>query len=93
MHALNLWLITKRRLKTQDNLRAWDNVVWHMVKVYAGLPNSNPSIDNIMNDIFPFAKRKISKSIIAKLVVAAWKKTKVVLELVNLWKLSDSMLQ
>ncbi|GJV22742.1 hypothetical protein Tco_1375437 [Tanacetum coccineum] len=25
-HALNLWLITKRWLKTQDKLKAWDNV-------------------------------------------------------------------
>ncbi|GKE32089.1 hypothetical protein Tco_1451411 [Tanacetum coccineum] len=85
-----------------------------------------------MNDIFPFAKRKTSKSTIAKLVVVAstyfiwqernnrmfkkskrsldqvvdciinlvrlklmtrWKKSKAALELVNLWKLSDSMLQ
>ncbi|GJV25662.1 reverse transcriptase domain-containing protein [Tanacetum coccineum] len=99
-HALNMWLIIKRRLKTQDNLRAWDNVdlstmscslcnlqadshehlffecdfskqAWSKVKVFVGLPNSSPSIDSILLDIAPFAKRKSSRSIIAKLVVAA----------------------
>ncbi|GJW72779.1 hypothetical protein Tco_0132149 [Tanacetum coccineum] len=45
--------------------------VWSKVKVFAGLPNSSPSIDSILLDIAPFAKRKSSRSIIAKLVVAA----------------------
>ncbi|GJX54279.1 reverse transcriptase domain-containing protein [Tanacetum coccineum] len=27
-HALNLWQIVRRRLKTQDKLRAWDHVDW-----------------------------------------------------------------
>ncbi|GJV42097.1 reverse transcriptase zinc-binding domain-containing protein [Tanacetum coccineum] len=99
-HALNLWLIVRRRLKTQDKLRAWDHVdwsnltcalcelqpdshehlffdcvfsqqVWSRVKDLAGLPNSVPSIDDILHDIAPFAKRRTSKSIVAKLVVAA----------------------
>ncbi|GJY36464.1 reverse transcriptase zinc-binding domain-containing protein [Tanacetum coccineum] len=99
-HALNLWLVIKRRLKTQDLLRPWDNVdvgnlscslcdlqedshehlffecnfskqVWFKVKRFAGLSNSMPSIDSIIHDIIPFAKRKSSRSIIAKLVVAA----------------------
>ncbi|GKC46889.1 hypothetical protein Tco_1064611 [Tanacetum coccineum] len=39
--------------------------------VNPGLPNSSPSIDSILLDIAPFAKRKSSRSIIAKLVVAA----------------------
>ncbi|GJR59309.1 hypothetical protein Tco_1501471 [Tanacetum coccineum] len=41
------------------------------VKRFAGLSNSMPSIDSIIHDIIPFAKRKSSRSIIAKLVVAA----------------------
>ncbi|GKC49682.1 reverse transcriptase domain, reverse transcriptase zinc-binding domain protein [Tanacetum coccineum] len=98
-HALNLWLVIKRRLKTQDLLRPWDNVdvgnlscslcdlqedshehlffecnfskqVWFMVKRFAGFSNSMPSIDSIIHDIIPFAKRKSSRSIIVKLVVA-----------------------
>nr|GEW87841.1 hypothetical protein [Tanacetum cinerariifolium] len=99
-HALNLWLIIRRRLKTQDKLRAWDNVdwlnlkcalcklqpdshehlffdcsfaqqVWNRVKDLAGLSNPSPSMDDILHDIAPFAKRRTLKSIVAKLVVVA----------------------
>ncbi|GJW27509.1 hypothetical protein Tco_0044384 [Tanacetum coccineum] len=45
--------------------------VWSYLKDFAGLPNSGHSIDDILDDIIPFAKRKTLKSIIAKLVVAA----------------------
>ncbi|GKB37671.1 hypothetical protein Tco_0882613 [Tanacetum coccineum] len=45
--------------------------VWSKVKVFVGPPNSSPSIDSILLDIAPFAKRKSSRSISAKLVVAA----------------------
>ncbi|GJS84492.1 hypothetical protein Tco_0751033 [Tanacetum coccineum] len=99
-HALNFWLIVKRRLKTQDKLKAWDKVnpdkrvcslcegqedshehlffecsfskqIWQQVKCYAGLSGSDFSIDNIIQDIIPFAMKRSSKSICAKLVVAA----------------------
>ncbi|GKC66085.1 hypothetical protein Tco_1098683 [Tanacetum coccineum] len=45
--------------------------VWFKVKRFGGLSNSMLSIDSIIHDIIPFAKRKSSRSIIAKLVVAA----------------------
>ncbi|GJY61990.1 hypothetical protein Tco_0462647 [Tanacetum coccineum] len=45
--------------------------VWFKVKRFTGLSNSMPSIDSIIHDIIHFAKRKSSRSIIAKLVVAA----------------------
>ncbi|GKD93401.1 reverse transcriptase domain, reverse transcriptase zinc-binding domain protein, partial [Tanacetum coccineum] len=99
-HAVHLWLVIRRRLKTQDNLRYWDNAgslnmacslcesqpdshehlffecafsqqVWSHLKGFAGLPNTTLSINEIINDILPFAARKTSKSIIAKLVLAA----------------------
>ncbi|GJV53424.1 hypothetical protein Tco_1449165 [Tanacetum coccineum] len=44
--------------------------VWSYLKDFAGLPNSGHSIDDILDDIILFAKRKTLKSIIAKLVVA-----------------------
>nr|GEV99435.1 hypothetical protein [Tanacetum cinerariifolium] len=55
--------------------------VWHHLKGLAGLPNSSDFIDAIINDINPFATRRTSRSLIAKLVVAAttyfiWKKCK-----------------
>ncbi|GKC86403.1 reverse transcriptase domain, reverse transcriptase zinc-binding domain protein [Tanacetum coccineum] len=99
-HAVHLWLVIRRRLKTQDLLRHWDNVnylhvtcslcesqpdshehlffecsfsqqVWNQVKGVAGLASSNASIYDTIDDIIPFAARKTSKSVIAKLVVAA----------------------
>nr|GEW13176.1 hypothetical protein [Tanacetum cinerariifolium] len=82
-HACNLWLIIRRSLKTQDNLRAWDhagsvNMVCLLcesqpdsLESFAGLPNSGHSIYDILDDIIQFAKRKTLKSFIAKLVVAA----------------------
>ncbi|GJT85208.1 hypothetical protein Tco_1066925 [Tanacetum coccineum] len=75
-HVFHLWLVIRRHLKTQDNLRPWDaaglnTMVWHHLKGLAGLPNASDSIDAIINDIKPFAARRTSRSIIAKLVVAA----------------------
>ncbi|GJZ98343.1 hypothetical protein Tco_0670796 [Tanacetum coccineum] len=99
-HVVHLWLVIRRRLKTQDTLRHWDNMiyalvtcslcetqpdshdhlffecpfsqqVWNQVKGVAGLASSNASIYDIIDDIIPFAARKTSKSVIAKLVVAA----------------------
>ncbi|GJW33959.1 reverse transcriptase domain-containing protein [Tanacetum coccineum] len=45
--------------------------VWNQVKGVAGLASSNASIYDIIDDIIPFAARKTSKSVIAKLAVAA----------------------
>nr|GEU98166.1 reverse transcriptase domain-containing protein [Tanacetum cinerariifolium] len=45
--------------------------VWNHVKELAALSNSSPSIDDILHEIAPFAKRKTLKSIVAKLVVDA----------------------
>nr|GEZ58393.1 hypothetical protein [Tanacetum cinerariifolium] len=41
------------------------------VKIMAGLSNSSPSNDSIVSDILPFANRRTTRSVIAKLVVAA----------------------
>ncbi|GJV00757.1 AMP-binding, conserved site-containing protein [Tanacetum coccineum] len=67
-HAFHLWLVIKRRLKTHDRLRAWDHV-WYEMKGFASLPNSSSSNDAILNDIYPFAMKKTSRSVIAKLVL------------------------
>ncbi|GJU04477.1 retrovirus-related pol polyprotein from transposon TNT 1-94, partial [Tanacetum coccineum] len=47
------------------------SIVWYEMKGFAGLPNSSSSIDAIINDIYPFAMKKTSRSVIAKLVLAA----------------------
>ncbi|GJT90269.1 ribonuclease H-like domain-containing protein [Tanacetum coccineum] len=75
-HAFHLWLVAKRRLKTQDRLRPWDLIgntmpVWYELKDLAGLPNVIGSISSIVNVLIPIAKRRTIRSVIAKLVVAA----------------------
>ncbi|GJS94368.1 hypothetical protein Tco_0801336 [Tanacetum coccineum] len=72
-HAFHMWLIMRRRLKTQDNLKRWDNVDARNNKLrsLAGLTNANPSMDSIIQLILPFAGRKSSRSVISKLVLAA----------------------
>ncbi|GJW00222.1 ribonuclease H-like domain-containing protein, partial [Tanacetum coccineum] len=50
---------------------AFSQHVWSHLNGFAGLPNITLSINEIINDILPFAARKTSKSIIAKLVLAA----------------------
>ncbi|GJT09629.1 hypothetical protein Tco_0856671 [Tanacetum coccineum] len=45
--------------------------VWNQVKLYAGLSTSSPIFSQIMSIVVPFAARKSSRSIIAKLVIAA----------------------
>nr|GEU44862.1 hypothetical protein [Tanacetum cinerariifolium] len=97
-HAINLWLILKKKLKTQDLLRSWDvsgslamncslcvilirmstffycnfsKQVWNHVKDLEGLPNVSSSFVSILNAIIPIAKRRSSRSVIAKLVVAS----------------------
>ncbi|GJQ94324.1 hypothetical protein Tco_0005463 [Tanacetum coccineum] len=73
-HAFHLWLVAKRRLKTQDLLRPWDVngvVIWDSVKSLAGIPNVIGSISIIVDLLIPFAKRRSARSVVAKLVVAA----------------------
>ncbi|GKC56750.1 hypothetical protein Tco_1084348 [Tanacetum coccineum] len=45
--------------------------VWNHMKAYAGLPNSSHVFSQILLEVSPFAKRKSSRSVIAKLVLAA----------------------
>nr|GEW37888.1 hypothetical protein [Tanacetum cinerariifolium] len=45
--------------------------VWVHLKRFAGLPNSMPSMSAILNSIIPFTSRRTTKSVIAKLVIAA----------------------
>ncbi|GKB22369.1 reverse transcriptase domain, reverse transcriptase zinc-binding domain protein [Tanacetum coccineum] len=100
-HALHLWLVIKRCLKTQDRLRIWDmhrsnstiicplcelqsdnhehfffecifsRQVRDNMKGLAGLDQVVPSIDAIIDVLIPITKRRTTKSVIAKLVVAA----------------------
>nr|GEV52162.1 hypothetical protein [Tanacetum cinerariifolium] len=73
-HAVNLWLIIKRRLKTQDLLRSWDVVAGiglvHLNR-YARMQSAGLSMQSIISYLIPLAKRKATRSVIGKIVVAA----------------------
>ncbi|GJV40598.1 zinc knuckle CX2CX4HX4C containing protein [Tanacetum coccineum] len=45
--------------------------IWSHMKVFAGLPNTNVVFSHIISEVYPFTNRKSSKSVIAKLVLAA----------------------
>ncbi|GKC88783.1 retrovirus-related pol polyprotein from transposon TNT 1-94 [Tanacetum coccineum] len=68
-HAINLWLVIKRKLKTQDTLRQWD--VWEHLKRFTGLSNMPSDLNSIVDFLIPLANMRSIRSVIAKLVYAA----------------------
>ncbi|GJR54178.1 hypothetical protein Tco_1404699 [Tanacetum coccineum] len=99
-HAFNMWLIVKRKLKTQDRINPWDVVsslgitcslcddvpdshehlffncsyasaVWNHMKHRADLGHVLHDVYAIIDHFGDSAKRKSSRVVIAKLVVAA----------------------
>ncbi|GJU46844.1 putative reverse transcriptase domain-containing protein [Tanacetum coccineum] len=99
-HAFNLWLIVKRKLNTQDMIRAWDvsdslgtsyalcemmpdshkhlffdctfsQAVWsHMVRL-TGFNLASHDIYSLISSLQPDVKRRTTKSVIVRLVIAA----------------------
>nr|GEU89462.1 hypothetical protein [Tanacetum cinerariifolium] len=99
-HAVNLWLIMKQRLITQDKLSGWDFLgslmtscplcdlqpdslehlffectfsmkIWSHMSRYAGMNSVGLVFTQIVSAIMSFSKRKSSRSVITKLVLAA----------------------
>ncbi|GJW44645.1 hypothetical protein Tco_0073444 [Tanacetum coccineum] len=99
-HAFNLWLVVKRKLKTQDRIGTWDvspmigtvcslcevqpdshehlffdcpfsHGIWNHMKVLAGINILANDVYSIIDYLLPYAERRTSRSVIAKLVVAA----------------------
>nr|GEW60556.1 hypothetical protein [Tanacetum cinerariifolium] len=83
-HAINLWLIVRRKLKTQDLIPAWD--VSSSFGVVCSLCESNPDShdhlffecpiasgiwNRVKGHLLPIVKYRTTVSVIAKLVVAA----------------------
>ncbi|GJR04776.1 hypothetical protein Tco_0527760 [Tanacetum coccineum] len=102
-HAIHLWLVIKRKLKTQDLLRQWDvsnsrvNVfvcplceakpdshnhlffgcqfssqVWEHMKYFMCIPNIPSDLDAIVDFLILLAKSRSIRSVICKLVFAAF---------------------
>ena len=99
-HAVNLWLVIRKRLNTQDLIPVWDSSaalgtvcslcesvpdshdhlffecsfargVWDRLKDLACIDLSTPNIYDIIGFLLPIVKKRTSKSVCAKLVVAA----------------------
>ncbi|GJT75459.1 hypothetical protein Tco_1042184 [Tanacetum coccineum] len=68
-HAIHLWLVIKRKLKTQDLLRHWD--VWENLKRFTCINNLPWDLNSIVNFLIPLAKMRSIRSVICKLVFAA----------------------
>ncbi|GJY49962.1 hypothetical protein Tco_0439918 [Tanacetum coccineum] len=66
-HAIHLWLVIKRKLKTQDKLRQWDS---HL-QVFTGVPNMPSSLDLIVDILKPISQKRSARNVIVKLVFAA----------------------
>ncbi|GJW86624.1 hypothetical protein Tco_0161964 [Tanacetum coccineum] len=70
-HAFNLWLVVKQRLKTQDKVASWEVSDTLLSVCPLCLNNSSPIFSHIMSIITPYANRKTTRCVIAKLVLAA----------------------
>nr|GEV87688.1 hypothetical protein [Tanacetum cinerariifolium] len=70
-HAVHMWLIMKKILKTQDALSSWDVTAGLTVVCPLCLSASGSSLDSIVSILMPIAKRKSFKSCIGKLTLAA----------------------
>ncbi|GJS65346.1 hypothetical protein Tco_0679910 [Tanacetum coccineum] len=68
-HAIHLWVVMRRKLKTQDMLRQWD--VWNHMKSFIGIPNLPSDLSSIVDFLIPLAKMRSARSMVAKLVFAA----------------------
>ncbi|GJZ69219.1 RNA-directed DNA polymerase, eukaryota, reverse transcriptase zinc-binding domain protein [Tanacetum coccineum] len=47
-HVVHLWLVIKRKLKTQDSLRQWD--VWEHLKRFTGMANMPSALNLIIQE-------------------------------------------
>ncbi|GKE29963.1 reverse transcriptase domain, reverse transcriptase zinc-binding domain protein, partial [Tanacetum coccineum] len=74
-HAFHLWLVIKRKLKTQDTLRQWDVSINANLNMFqcpsAGILMLATSLNAIIDHIIPMSKKKNARSVIAKLLCAA----------------------
>ncbi|GJR33969.1 hypothetical protein Tco_1209653 [Tanacetum coccineum] len=102
-HAIHLWLVIKRKLKTHDNLRQWD--VREHLKGFSGLTNIPFDLNSIVDflilrGIIGFSRRRPSDQLIEvimstvrlKLLSCKFKKTKNVQMLIHLWKFPSSLI-
>ncbi|GJU36268.1 hypothetical protein Tco_1184622 [Tanacetum coccineum] len=68
-HAFHLWLVMRNSLRTQDKLRQWD--IWLCVRGLAGMDTVSHNLHDIIDCLQPMARKRITRSIISKLVLAA----------------------
>ncbi|GJY29296.1 reverse transcriptase domain, reverse transcriptase zinc-binding domain protein [Tanacetum coccineum] len=66
-HVIHLWLVMRRKLKTQDTLRQRDN---HL-KSFTSLSNIPSDLNSIVDFFILLAKMRSTRSVVSKLVFAA----------------------
>ncbi|GJU10875.1 reverse transcriptase domain, reverse transcriptase zinc-binding domain protein [Tanacetum coccineum] len=59
-HAIHLWFVIKRKLKTQDKLRQWDS----QLQVFAGVPNMPSSLDLIVDILKPISRKRSARNVL-----------------------------
>nr|GEX22727.1 hypothetical protein [Tanacetum cinerariifolium] len=70
-HAVNMWIIMKKGLKTQDTLSTWDVAAGLTIVCPLCLLGSGSSLDSIVSILMPIAKRRSFKSCVGKLTLVA----------------------
>ncbi|GKE54784.1 hypothetical protein Tco_1489940 [Tanacetum coccineum] len=74
LHVILLWLVLKRKLKTQDTLRHWDvsnnTNVWEHFQKFTYISNISSDLNSIVGFITPLAKMRTIRNVIFKLVFA-----------------------
>ncbi|GJZ49170.1 putative gag-pol polyprotein, partial [Tanacetum coccineum] len=63
-HALHIWLVIKKKLKTQDRLRQWD------VRAFTGMSSVPPQFVDILAFLIPY-KGSLVSNVISQIVLAA----------------------
>nr|XP_043611682.1 uncharacterized protein LOC122583328 [Erigeron canadensis] len=70
-HSFFMWLILRKKLKTEDLMMKWGVGVWNGVRSLAGMADVSGKMDDIMDWLLVRAKSRSVRNILGRLVVAA----------------------
>ncbi|GJR80294.1 zinc knuckle CX2CX4HX4C containing protein [Tanacetum coccineum] len=71
LHSIILWLVIKRKLKTQDSLRQWDVSTNTNLTLLLCIANFPSGLTSIVDFLILMAKMRLARCVIAKLIFAA----------------------
>ncbi|XP_071727686.1 uncharacterized protein [Rutidosis leptorrhynchoides] len=71
-HTFIAWLLMNEKLKTQDNMRAWDLTGSNNGPLrYIAIPSISDEWKNIVEKLIPFAQRKVARVMVTKILFSA----------------------